>query len=695
MLPLQPADPPSMGPYTLAARIGAGGMGRVYLGRSPGGRPVAVKVIRHELAGEPGFRARFRREVAAARRVSGAYTAPVLDADPEAATPWMATAYIAGPSLQQAVETHGPLGERPVRMLGAALAEAIASIHALGQIHRDLKPANILLAADGPRVIDFGIARVLDDTALSMTGLVIGTAGYQSPEQAEGGLVGPAADVFALGAVLAFAATGRHPFGTGPAHVLMYRAAHESPDLAGIPGDLAVVIAACLMKAATGRPGARDVIAMLRPPAVTGETAWLPTPVVRDIADREATLVRTLAVTRALPAHRRAPLGRRRLLIGGGAAALIAAASGGGVLWSAGRGRASGKDAGTGAKGGTGAHGVHAAAKLTPPRLVWTGPGSGALRTPVVAGESLICIDRTAGKSIRAIDVGTGKTRWTSPFTARPPLWGDAAAVTDGSSVYGVGNGRVYAADAGSGKVQWTWRGDGLVPQFVVGRMLVCIDATGQGVGLDTVTRQPVWRRRLYDVRSGATLSGAAVSRELNLFFLGDSNGIVQASDVATGIDRWSLVGGGFGGPLFLAGELLYVLGRPDSGLTALDARTGTTKWTPTPVPKAYSVGVSGGTLFVGGDGLTAFVPATGVRQWTRTGQADGVSPDNGIATAAGGVLAYVSSRRLEGADPATGKVVWTLPVPTLTGLNDFAVSSGNRLFVGNERAVLGLQFPA
>src|SRR5262249_52977019 len=151
-----------------------------------GGRPVAVKVIRPDLAGEPGFRMRFRREVAAARRVSGAYTAPVLDADPEAATPWMATAYIAGPSLPQAIETYGPLRVQPVRMLGAALAEAMAAIHALGQIHRDLKPANILLAPDGPRVIDFGISRVLDDTALSAAGLVIGTAGYQAPEQAEG-----------------------------------------------------------------------------------------------------------------------------------------------------------------------------------------------------------------------------------------------------------------------------------------------------------------------------------------------------------------------------------------------------------------------------------------------------------------------------------------------------------------------------
>lgn len=694
MLPLDPADPASMGPYTLAARIGAGGMGRVYLGRSPGGRPVAVKVIRPDLAGEPGFRVRFRREVAAARRVSGAYTAPVLDADPEAATPWMATAYIAGPSLQQAIETYGPLREEPVRMLGAALAEAMAAIHALGQIHRDLKPANILLASDGPRVIDFGISRVLDDTALSVAGLVIGTAGYQAPEQAEGGLVGPAADVFALGAVLAFAATGRPPFGTGPAHVLMYRSAHESADLAGIPGDLARIIAACLAKAATDRPAVHDLIAPLRSTAVTGARVWLPAPIARDIAGREATLVRTLAITRALPAYRRVPLSRRRLLIGGSAVAgIAAAATGGAVLWSAGRGRT-----GTGKQPGAAGSGKQPGAagsgrEFARPQLAWTAPGSGALRTPVLAGESLICAGPAAGSATWAADVRTGKTQWTSPFTAQLPVWGNATAVTDGSSVYGVGNGFLYAADARTGKARWSWRDGGLIPQFVVGRTLICVDTTGRAMGFDTVMRRPVWQRMLYDVRPGATLASAAVSPEANLFYLGDSNGVLQAFDVATGTTRWGLVGGGFGGTLLPAGGLLYVAGRPNAGLTALDARTGTTRWTSQ--LRAYSLVISGGRLFVGGDGLAALDPMTGVTQWARSGEAGGMNLDNGIATAAGGVLVYVRSQQLEGVNPAAGQVVWSLAIPSLTGLNNFAVSNGNRLFVGNEAAVLGFQFPA
>src|SRR5438034_576062 len=209
MRELQPGDPQLIGPYRLRGRLGAGGMGRVYLGLSPGGRAVAVKVIRADLAQDSEFRARFRREVAVARTVSGLFTAPVIDADVEAPVPWLATAYVPGPSLADAVSQHGPLPAASVLALARGLAEALSAIHAAGVVHRDLKPANVLLAEDGPRLIDFGISRAIEASVLTHTGLVVGSPGFMSPEQAEGREVGPPSDVFSLGAVLAFAATGQ------------------------------------------------------------------------------------------------------------------------------------------------------------------------------------------------------------------------------------------------------------------------------------------------------------------------------------------------------------------------------------------------------------------------------------------------------------------------------------------------------
>ncbi|MBB2910759.1 serine/threonine protein kinase [Streptosporangium becharense] len=204
----------TIGPFRIVRLLGEGGMGRVFLGTSPGGRQVAVKVVRPELASDPGFRRRFRGEVEAAMAVSGAFTTPVVDADPEGPLPWLATVYVPGPSLQAEIDARGPMAEPEVRTLGARLAEALVAIHRAGLIHRDLKPSNILLADDGPRVIDFGISRAIEGTALTATGGVIGSAGYMSPEQVAGNELTAASDVFALGAVVTFAATGRPAFGT-------------------------------------------------------------------------------------------------------------------------------------------------------------------------------------------------------------------------------------------------------------------------------------------------------------------------------------------------------------------------------------------------------------------------------------------------------------------------------------------------
>ncbi len=280
---LQPTDPPAVGPYQLLKRLGAGGMGQVYLGRSPGGRLVAVKVIRPELSADPGFRARFAREAAAARTVSGVYTAPVVDADPAGPQPWLATAYVPGPSLTEEVSGNGPLAPAAVASLGAGLAEGLQAIHAAGLVHRDLKPSNVLLADDGPRVIDFGISRAVDGSMLTQAGTVLGSPGFLSPEQAEGHEVGPASDVFSLGAVLVFAAAGQGPFGTGTVASLVYRVVNAEPDLSGVPDALRPLLKRCLAKDPASRPTASQLLTELAAAAAAdlswnGRTSTLNTP---------------------------------------------------------------------------------------------------------------------------------------------------------------------------------------------------------------------------------------------------------------------------------------------------------------------------------------------------------------------------------------------------------------------------------
>ncbi|MFI9120170.1 serine/threonine-protein kinase [Streptomyces bikiniensis] len=262
-----------IGRYVIEHKLGEGGMGTVYLARSRGGRAVAVKVARPELASDPSFRARFRAEVAAARQVGGFHTAQVVDADPEAEAPWLATAYVPGPTLAALVTAEGPMDEARLRALGAALAEALEAIHACGLVHRDLKPGNIVMAPDGPRVLDFGIARALESTRLTATGSAFGTPGYLAPEQALGEEVTGAADVFALGAVLVAAAGGR-PFGDGTPMGLMYRSVHEAPDLASVPESLRGLVARCLAKDPAERPTPDEVLDAL------GEGAGHPATVV-------------------------------------------------------------------------------------------------------------------------------------------------------------------------------------------------------------------------------------------------------------------------------------------------------------------------------------------------------------------------------------------------------------------------------
>jgi ABC-type branched-subunit amino acid transport system substrate-binding protein len=330
---LRPTDPARVGGHRLLGRLGAGGMGVVYLGRTDAGALAAIKVILPELAGDEDFRTRFRRETEAARRVDSPWAVPVTGADTEGERPWLATEFVPGPTLSEVVARRGPLPVRSVTVLGRLLSRALAAVHAAGLVHRDVKPGNVLLTTDGPRLIDFGIARAADATALTATGLVVGTPGFLPPEQASGNTAGPAGDVFSLGCLLAYAATGRPPFGSGAVDALLYRTVHDAPDLDGIeePG-LRALLERCLDKDPAARPEAAELDGLITEDAPAGERAdWLPEDVVLIIADRSAAVLALPGIDATVaeePGPQEPASGRRRFLLvaAGGAVALGASA---------------------------------------------------------------------------------------------------------------------------------------------------------------------------------------------------------------------------------------------------------------------------------------------------------------------------------------------------------------------------------
>ncbi len=335
--------PQYAGAYRLEACLGSGGMGVVHLARSASGMQLAVKVVHAPYAADPEFRARFRQEVAAARRVSGAFTAPVVDADPEADRPWMATLYVPGPTLAEQVKRNGPMAPAALRRLTAGLAEALRDIHRAGVIHRDLKPSNVLLTDGGPKVIDFGISRPYDSDLRTETGKLIGSPPYMAPEQFQRPReVGPPADVFALGAVIVHAATGRGPFDSDSPYIVAYQVVHDQPDLGGVPEELAPLVARCLAKDPAERPTPDEVMAALAPPSYEAE-AFVPAqrrravvaaavPAVPDGArdgSEEDTHVR------AAPPVRRRWLPRARLVVAAAVLLLVAGAGAGAYAYGA------------------------------------------------------------------------------------------------------------------------------------------------------------------------------------------------------------------------------------------------------------------------------------------------------------------------------------------------------------------------
>ncbi|WP_329340063.1 PQQ-binding-like beta-propeller repeat protein [Streptomyces sp. NBC_00663] len=559
MQALRATDPRRVGPYEVRGRLGSGGMGEVYLAESRTGLRLAVKVVRPEYAQDRTFRARFRQEVRAAQTVGGAgtYTARVVDADPEGEHPWMATEFVDGPNLRDAVMDGGALPEQAVRVLGAALGEALGAIHARGMVHRDLKPSNILLAPDGPRVIDFGIVRALEATAMTRTGAIVGSVGYVSPEQIRnGGKVGPPSDVFSLGAVLAYAASGREPFGEGQDSVILLRILTRDFDLTGVPEELLPLVEACLRDEPGQRPMPKDVVEAVggsprgglhpgwytgagpEPEASRGGELWLPeresgeresrveymapVPETPDVVRPEAEVAETpqaappeAEVADVRPSRR----GLLRLAVGG---AVVAGAGGVGGWWWLGRSEA-------GSEGGG---------------------KSGSANTPGF-------VARKAAVS------------WSYNVGGAPSVDGGpcGALSADGRTLYFAGADGNLRALGSDGEERWkvsVFQGEAFVT-----RPVVTADGIFVAVVSDTATEpgrliavsaagEEMWRRELPSpyFRQPAVLGGAVVVGSAKSTI--DGAGVVQAYD-SRGRVSWDVpLGGAPCDELVVAGGVLY-----------------------------------------------------------------------------------------------------------------------------------------
>ncbi|WP_328335979.1 MULTISPECIES: protein kinase domain-containing protein [unclassified Streptomyces] len=627
----------SIGPYRVLRRLGAGGMGNVYLATTDSGRPVAVKTVQQQYAADADFRRRFTQEVAAARAVNGAYTVALVDADTEAELPWLATEFVVGPSLHEAVARHGPLTGPALQVLGAGLVEALTAIHRARIIHRDLKPSNILVTRDGPRVIDFGISKPTADAPPTVSGETIGTPGFMSPEHAAGEDLAPSSDLFSLGAVLAFAATGRPAFGEGPAAALIYRSAEEPPDLDGVPPELVGLLVRCLDRDPARRPAPTELAAVFRHGPAVG-TDWMGE-AERTVRQRERHLAQTL----------RDPDGtRRRLLVLGGA--LLATAAAGGAT-----------------------------------RALWPAPADGAPPTawsvtlprtgmaPVGCGPTaMVCADRTGVVGYARAD---GRTLWSSDAET------GILSVGDGSRVWTVDSaGVVQARDARNGTTLWRWAETVPGAQNVALPMPGLLLVTGKDSALHA-----------YDATGGGQLWANATLGSTFLLQGMPSTGLLvvmrapdqatamsgeshfTALDRTTGRQRWSLNAQDLYAPP--TGSRLYAL-TSDQALAAVDGQDGTTVWSrPTglpPTPATMDLGSYWGSLSLRQDVVTCLPPGTGTalngrvtmagfdsahgtRLWS--GQHSGIV--TGSADAAG-ILVLGGPKGASGTNLHTGRTAWT-----------------------------------
>ncbi|MFI9047889.1 serine/threonine-protein kinase [Streptomyces sp. NPDC053427] len=700
MDPLLPDDPQSLGSYRLLGRIGAGGMGRVYLARSAGGRTVAVKVVRPDLAQDAGFRGRFRQEVEIARAVSGRYTAPVVDADTDAALPWLATAFVLGPSLTEVVDGYGALPEHSVRALGAGLAAALTEIHSVGLVHRDLKPSNVLMAADGPRVIDFGIARAVDGDRMTQTGVVVGSPGYIPPEQALGQQVGTAGDIFALGAVLAYAATGHTAYtDTTPAAVL-YQVVHGEPDLTGVPEQLHGLLAACLHREPGQRPTPQQVLETLAPQGTGAVFAnWLPGTVASTIATHAARILDletpehgtpavagpgTPATPTPAPAGAQDGFGTAPTFVLSGTPKAGAAPTGGGAP--------------TGGAGATVADVPGAAA--VPSRRRFFGLAAGAaVGVAAVGGAGLWAFggkDKGRGHGAGAAGGAGGgdgkvpggvdreKFRTPPPGTAPQVLWHRTVETDSISSdqpllahngLLLISGDPLVARHAVTGRAEWTRKGiasPGAPLIFATGRLfLVSTEYDGDVIALDPDTGKEAWRSRLGgDLKVEHILSADEerlyVIASVRTENIRDNLTAIAAINIRTGKVDWrkprdkgtqdyDLEG------VAADGRLVYTDGRRN--VTVRDTATGRQLWTQKIGDDiAWRPAVHAKRIFLGGDRLRSVHLDTGKADWSLSsgGRRSFYQP-----MAVGGVLyAADHSGGVWAVDPVRGKKLWLCEEP-------------------------------
>ncbi|MFJ6987350.1 MULTISPECIES: PQQ-binding-like beta-propeller repeat protein [unclassified Streptomyces] len=590
--------PEYAGHYHLESCLGSGGMGVVHLARSTSGMKVAVKVVHGQFARDPEFRGRFRQEIAAARQVSGAFTAPVVDADPEAERPWMATLFIPGPTLSEHVKRNGPMGAGELRRLMAGLSEALRDIHRVGVVHRDLKPSNVLLAEDGPKVIDFGISRPKDSELRTETGKLIGTPPFMAPEQFRRPReVGPAADIFALGSVLVHAATGRGPFDSDSPYVVAYQVVHDEPDLTGVPETLAPLVLRCLAKEPDERPTPDELMRELRSVAALYDTqAFIPEQRAQGASGEAERAERAGAETAG--AERGGARAERGAWAARGGAGGVGGAGDAGVLSRA--EAPSGGESGAGAKSGSGSEvpdqgdasdkAADAAAARRPRSRV-------RRRLALVGGAAALALAGTVALVVWPGDAPAAKDPRPRSGTAAAPFAGWEAKPVRGAVT------AVPQCSYGAGKL--------LCAQPGTGR-------SGTVFALDPERGALLWKRTAPGTyRTGAPLlAGGLVQR------LTGQDRRLDALDPGTGRTAWRRDLPGHAGMQTAGGTLL--LTAADGKVTGVDGTSGKTRWSRTVPgqrapyfssfardPLAYATSVDGGSTRV-----TAVDPATGDVRW-------------------------------------------------------------------------------
>ncbi|MFD5469374.1 PQQ-binding-like beta-propeller repeat protein [Streptomyces sp. NPDC127105] len=673
MTPLSSGDPDSIGGYTLLRRLGAGGMGVVYLGVSASGRQVAVKLVHGPYAQEEEFRTRFRQEIAAARRVSGAFTAPVVDADPDADRPWMATLYVPGLSLAEVVEKNGPLSRRELRALGLGLTEALRDIHRVGLVHRDLKPGNVLMTEDGPRVIDFGISRASDNQNLTATGRMIGTPPFMSPEQvASARDVTPASDVFSLGSLLVFAAVGTGPFDADSPYITGYQVVYGTPDLGGVPEALLDIVERCLDKDPAARPELTDIHRMLQalPESdATGspETGQSTQPRRRPTSRQAATSSAGAATGTGSGKRRRA----RMLLTGLGAALAVTGLwIGMGVFVSAPDTTTTASDATATARAASLPDGwrpwrTKLRYDVTGVPLDYGSPGC------VAEGSDLFC--GGTGFTAARIDAASGRTLWR---TGTRPQGAQPIGVRDGLVyVYEEPDDetrRLVALDAGTGHRRWqrdinraekaVLYDGGLLTLSPDSSWFVAYGPSGKELwrapSLDEYCTPTALGGVPYALCSEGTESGQA---PVDLMRLGPGS-LTESATLPKKAEALGAVGGR---PLFLAPQTakdVYEAGyeRPYNALLRVAPETGQVRRVPLAHPLTGAATLADGVVyFVRSDGSVTAVSADSGRQlWQKVTDMESLSVP---AVSATYKRVYFSNRfgRLLALDSRTGAEVW------------------------------------